>query len=108
MAQAPEVACCRRSERTITDEVVDHPWPQEVQQPRVAQQETPEPRVVQQVLVWPRVAQLGTLGPREAQQASSRPYRVEIVKGLPVRAEEPQVVQSPGEPPGRADRPPWW
>jgi hypothetical protein len=98
MAQAPEVACCRRSERTITHEVVDHPWPQEVQQPRV----------VQQVLVWPRMAQLGTLGPREAQQASSRPYRVEIAKGLPVRAEEPQVVQSPGEPPGRADRPPWW
>jgi hypothetical protein len=47
MAQAAEVAWCRRSERTTTHEVVDHPWPQEVQQPRVVQQETPEPRVSQ-------------------------------------------------------------
>jgi hypothetical protein len=45
MAQAAKVAWCKRSERTATHEVVDHPWPHEVQQPHVAQQETPELRV---------------------------------------------------------------
>jgi hypothetical protein len=68
--------------------VVDHPWPQEVQQPRVAH--------------------LGTPGPCEAQQASSRPHGAETSEGLPVQAEEPQVARSPGEPLGWADKPPWW
>jgi hypothetical protein len=72
MARATEVAWCRRSERTATHEVVDHPWPQEVQQPRVVQQETPEPRV--------------------ALQASSRPHRAQIPEGLPMSA-EPRVAQ---------------
>jgi hypothetical protein len=36
MAQVAEVAWCKRSERMTTHEVVDHPWPQEVQQSHVA------------------------------------------------------------------------
>jgi hypothetical protein len=52
----------------------------------------------QQVSIWPRVAQ----------QASSRPHGAQIPEGLLVRAEERQVARSPGEPLGRAGRPPWW
>jgi hypothetical protein len=75
---------------TTTHEVVDHPWPQEVQKPRVAQWETLELRVARQVSVWLRLAQWGMTGPCEAQQASSRPHEAEILEGLPVWAEEPQ------------------
>jgi hypothetical protein len=98
MARAVRVALCRRSERTATYKVVYHPWPQEVQQLRVAQQETLEPRVVQ----------LGMLGPREAQHVSLRPHRAEISEGLSVRVEEPQLAQSPWEPLGWAGKPPRW
>jgi hypothetical protein len=106
--RAVEGAWRRRSERTTTHEVVDHPWPQEVQKPRVAQWETPEPRVARQVSVWLRLAQQGMTGPREAQQALSRPHEAEIPKGLSVWTEEPQGARSSGEPLGWAGRPPWW
>jgi hypothetical protein len=72
-----------------THGVVDHPWPQEVQKPRMTQWYTPEPRVARQVLVWLHLALWGMTGPREAQQASSRPHEAEIPDGLPVWAEEP-------------------
>jgi hypothetical protein len=42
--RATEGARCRQSERADIHEVVDHPWPQEVQKPRMKQWETPEPR----------------------------------------------------------------
>jgi hypothetical protein len=77
--QAAEGAWRRRSERTATHEVVDHPWSQEVQKPHVARQ----------VSMWLCLEQRGMTGPREAQQASSRPHEAEIPEGLPVRAEDP-------------------
>jgi hypothetical protein len=43
--RATEGARCRQSERADIHEVVDHPWPQEVQKPRMKQWDTPEPRV---------------------------------------------------------------
>jgi hypothetical protein len=64
--------------------------------------------VAPQVSVWLRLAQWGMTGPHEAQQASSRPHEAEIPEGLTVWTEEPEGVRSPGEPPGRAGRPPWW
>jgi hypothetical protein len=108
MAWATEVAWSRWLERMATHEVVDHLCPQELQQPRVAQQETPKPRVAHLVSMWPCMAQLGTPKPCETQQASLRLHGAQISERLSVWVEEPQVAQSPGEPPGRAGRPSWW